>query len=145
VRLRTAAIYCRFFNPQNHWAFRLRPSSGITQGFRNWVCFRYKMTRGGPTLLGLLERDQSSRLAPSKGPNRVGSPSPHTWTETGQVSENVRRGSAALTTRHPLYPQQLALTSPTRGGRSVGIVRLRTQATVFSFSFSFFSSNESKK
>ena len=29
----------------------------------------------------------------------------------------------------PLYPQKLALTSPTGGGRSVGIVRLRTKAT----------------
>jgi UbiD family decarboxylase len=28
-----------------------------------------------------------------------------------------------------LYPQKLALTSPTSGGRSVGIVRSRTQAT----------------
>ena len=33
----------------------------------------------------------------------------------------------------PLYPQKLALTSPTGGGRSVGIVRSRTQATEFSF------------
>ena len=29
----------------------------------------------------------------------------------------------------PLYPQKLALTSPTGGGRSVGIVRVRTKAT----------------
>jgi len=29
----------------------------------------------------------------------------------------------------------LALTSPTGGGRSVGIVRSRTKATEFSFSF----------
>jgi hypothetical protein len=29
----------------------------------------------------------------------------------------------------PLYPQKLALTSPTSGGRSVGIVRSRTKAT----------------
>jgi hypothetical protein len=29
----------------------------------------------------------------------------------------------------PLYLQKLALTSPTSGGRSVGIVRLRTNAT----------------
>jgi len=29
----------------------------------------------------------------------------------------------------PLYPQKLALTSPTGSGRSVGIVRLRTKAT----------------
>ena len=31
----------------------------------------------------------------------------------------------------PLYPQKLALTSPTSGGRSVGIVRVRTKATEF--------------
>jgi len=28
----------------------------------------------------------------------------------------------------PLYPQKLAVTSPTGGGRSVGIVRVRTKA-----------------
>jgi hypothetical protein len=33
----------------------------------------------------------------------------------------------------PLYPQKLELTSPTSGGRSVGIVRWRTQATEFVF------------
>jgi hypothetical protein len=33
-----------------------------------------------------------------------------------------------------MYLQKLALTSPTGGGRSVGIVRSRTQATEFSFS-----------
>jgi len=32
----------------------------------------------------------------------------------------------------PLYPQNLALTSPTGGDRSVGIVRSRTKATEFS-------------
>jgi hypothetical protein len=32
-----------------------------------------------------------------------------------------------------LYPQKLAITSPTSGGRSVGIARSRTQATEFSF------------
>jgi hypothetical protein len=31
--------------------------------------------------------------------------------------------------RDTLYLQKLALTSPTRGGRSVGTVRLRTKAT----------------
>jgi len=31
----------------------------------------------------------------------------------------------------PLYSQKLALTSPTGGGRSVGIVRVRTKATEF--------------
>ena len=33
----------------------------------------------------------------------------------------------------PLYPQKLALTSPTGGGRSVGTVRVRTKATEFFF------------
>jgi len=31
----------------------------------------------------------------------------------------------------PLYPQKLELTSPTGGGRSVGIVRVRNKATEF--------------
>jgi hypothetical protein len=35
--------------------------------------------------------------------------------------------------RGTLYPQTLALTSPTSGGRSVGIVRSRTHATEFGF------------
>jgi len=35
----------------------------------------------------------------------------------------------------PLYPQKLALTSPTGGSRSVGIVRVRTKAMEFSFSW----------
>jgi hypothetical protein len=35
--------------------------------------------------------------------------------------------------RGTLYSQKLVLTSPTSGGRSVGIVRLRTQATEFVF------------
>jgi hypothetical protein len=34
-----------------------------------------------------------------------------------------------LSPRDTLYPQKLALASPTRGGRSVGIVCLRTTAT----------------
>jgi len=35
----------------------------------------------------------------------------------------------------PLYPQKLALTSPSGGGRSVGMVRSRTKATEFSFRY----------
>ena len=40
------------------------------------------------------------------------------------------RGAEHVT---PLYPQKLALTSPTGGGRSVGIVGVRTKATEFSW------------
>ena len=39
----------------------------------------------------------------------------------------------------PLYPQKLALTSPTGGGRSVGIVRSRTKATEFCYFVSMYS------
>ena len=35
----------------------------------------------------------------------------------------------------PLHPQKLALTSPTGGGLSVGIVRVRTKATEFSLDY----------
>jgi hypothetical protein len=48
-----------------------------------------------------------------------------------EIREYCRRGSAALTTRHPLYRQKFVLTSPTSGGRSVGIVRSRTKATYY--------------
>jgi hypothetical protein len=41
------------------------------------------------------------------------------------------RGDSLRWPRHTLYPLKLALTSPTSGGRSVGIVRLRTKATEF--------------
>jgi hypothetical protein len=43
------------------------------------------------------------------------------------TAEGIRRADYAT----PLYPQKLLLTSPTSGGRSVGIVRSRTQATEF--------------
>jgi hypothetical protein len=49
---------------------------------------------------------------------------------SGSGLENREYGrikSAALNTRHP----SMALTSLARGGRSVGIVRSRTQATEF--------------
>jgi hypothetical protein len=42
------------------------------------------------------------------------------------------RGNPLLWPRDTLYPQKLALTSPTSGGLSVGIVRSRTKATEFS-------------
>jgi hypothetical protein len=42
------------------------------------------------------------------------------------------RGNSLRWPRNTLYTQRLALTSPTSGGHSVGIVRLRTKATEFS-------------
>jgi hypothetical protein len=46
-----------------------------------------------------------------------------------EIRDYGRRGSAALTMRHPLYQQKLALTSPTSGCHSIGIVPLRTKVT----------------
>jgi len=49
-----------------------------------------------------------------------------------QASRLINKNSTIINTCH--NPQKLALTSPTGGGRSVGIVRVRTKATEFSFS-----------
>jgi hypothetical protein len=43
------------------------------------------------------------------------------------------RGDPLRWPHNTLYPKKLALTSPTIGGRSVGVVRLLTKATEFSF------------
>jgi hypothetical protein len=51
---------------------------------------------------------------------------------SGSCLEKRDHGRADYET--PLYPQKLALTSPTSGGRSVGIVSSRTQATEYMFS-----------
>jgi hypothetical protein len=55
------------------------------------------------------------------------------WWSSGSGLENREcgRGDPLLWPRDTLYPQNLALTSPTSGGRSVGIVLLRTKATEF--------------
>ena len=43
-----------------------------------------------------------------------------------------------------LYPQKLALTSQTGGGRSVGIVRARTKATEFFFRVAVYCENHAE-
>jgi hypothetical protein len=49
----------------------------------------------------------------------------------GLESLEYGRGVPFRWPRDTLYPKKLALTSPTSGGRSVCIVRSRTQATEF--------------
>jgi hypothetical protein len=49
----------------------------------------------------------------------------------GLENREYDRGDSLRWPRDTLYPQKLALISPTCGGRSVGIVRLRTKATEF--------------
>ena len=58
--------------------------------------------------------------------------------EKSSGSRSRKQGLTAVGTRcadhvKPLYPQKLALTLPTGSDRSVGIVRVRTKATEFSF------------
>jgi hypothetical protein len=50
---------------------------------------------------------------------------------SGLESREYGRSDPSRWPRGTLYPQKLALTSPTSSGRSVGIVRSRTQAKVF--------------
>jgi hypothetical protein len=47
----------------------------------------------------------------------------------GLENREYGRGDPLRWPRDTLYPHKLALTSPTYGGRSVGIVRLRTKTT----------------
>jgi hypothetical protein len=53
---------------------------------------------------------------------------------SGLDSREYGRRDPSRWPRGTLYPQKLALISPTSGGRSVGKVLSRTQATEFSFS-----------
>jgi hypothetical protein len=53
----------------------------------------------------------------------------------GLENREYGRGDPLRSPRNTLYPQKLALTSPTCGGRSVGIVRLRTKITEFFVSY----------
>jgi hypothetical protein len=67
-------------------------------------------------------------------------PREYNWGDTWQKSSGSclenREYSRMDPSRWPrgtLYPQKLAITSPTSGGRSVGIFRSRSQATEFFF------------
>jgi hypothetical protein len=53
---------------------------------------------------------------------------------SGLESQEYGRKDPSRLPRGTLYPQNLALTSPTSGGLSDDIVRPRTQTTEFSFS-----------
>jgi hypothetical protein len=52
---------------------------------------------------------------------------------SGPENRDYGRGDPLRWPRDTLYPQKLAFSSPTSGGRSVGIVRLLTKATEFFF------------
>jgi hypothetical protein len=54
---------------------------------------------------------------------------------SGLENREYGRGDPLRWPRDTLYPQKLALTSPTSGGSSVGIVRLRAKATEFVLCF----------
>jgi hypothetical protein len=52
---------------------------------------------------------------------------------SGLESREHGRRDPSRWPRDTLFPEKMALTSPTSGGRSVGIVRSRTQVTEFIF------------
>jgi hypothetical protein len=73
-----------------------------------------------------LERGPLSRVSTTEellGRNSSGS---------GLESREYGRGDPLRRPRDTIYPQKLALTWPTSGGRSVSIVRLRIKTTEFS-------------
>jgi hypothetical protein len=120
------------------------------QRFGNWIhsVIRYKEEVGSNSdlLCGLVVRVSGYK---SWGPGFDSRPYQIFWEvgglERGPLSLNEKvaapvqktdingRGNSLRWPRNTLYPQTLALTSPTSGGSSVGIVRLRTTATEFSF------------
>jgi hypothetical protein len=51
------------------------------------------------------------------------------WKEARSRKQKLTAVGIRCADRATLYPLKLALTSPTSGGRAVGIVRLRTKAT----------------
>jgi hypothetical protein len=53
------------------------------------------------------------------------------WWQDDQII--LKRMNPSCWSRGTIYPQKLALTSPTSGGRSVGIFRSRTEATELRF------------
>jgi hypothetical protein len=55
---------------------------------------------------------------------------------SGLENREYGRRDPPLRPLYTLYPQKLAVASPTSGGRSIGIVRSRTKATEFSLVFS---------
>jgi hypothetical protein len=57
---------------------------------------------------------------------------------SGLENRKYGRGDPLRWPRDSVYPQKLALTSQTSGGRSVGVVRLPAEATEFVCSFVFF-------
>jgi hypothetical protein len=56
---------------------------------------------------------------------------------SGIETDNTAKGNRHAYYATPLYPQKLALTSPTSGGRYTGIVRSRTRAMEIIFLSSF--------
>jgi hypothetical protein len=75
---------------------------------------------------------------------------PHTLVSTIEEIFEIKSNGSGLENREygrrdpsrwprgTLYPQKLALTSPTSDSRSVGIVRSQTQATEFTFLFYYY-------
>jgi hypothetical protein len=74
------------------------------------------------TIKELLERKSSGSGLENRDDGRR---DPSRWPHVTPTAVGIRHAGHMS----PLYPQKLALTSPTNGGRSVGIIRSRTQTT----------------
>jgi hypothetical protein len=118
INLFSKIIFCRWktgpplwFSGQSSW-LQMQRSGFDSQRYQTfWEVVG--LERGPLSLVSTIEEFLESKNSGSGLENR----------------DYRRRGLAALTTRQSPYPQKLALTSPTSGGRSVGIVRSQTQTT----------------
>jgi hypothetical protein len=114
----------------------------IPNGFRHRPISLYSTSYD--RLCGLVIRVSGYR---SRGPGFDSVPYQIFWELRSYLNEKVAApvykteingvGNSFRWPRNTLYPQKFSLNSPTSGGRSVGIVRLRTKATEFSFFFFF--------
>jgi hypothetical protein len=83
-------------------------------------------------LFGLVVRVSGYR---SKGPGFDTRPYQIFWEVGGSGTGSTQPFEELLEWKSSGYPQKLALISPTSGGRSVGIIRLRAKATELVFFF----------
>jgi hypothetical protein len=126
-KLYTAYCDLHFYNTrEDHWILQALWSSGQS----SWLQIRRP---------GFDSRHYQKKSSGSG--TRSTQPREYNWGATWKKSsgsclenrENDRRDPSRWP-RGTVYPQKLTITSPTGGGRSVGIVRSRTQTIEFSFS-----------
>jgi hypothetical protein len=130
--LRFSSAFLDERTAQNRWIYGLCPTSGILHNYKtrfgNWICFR--LVKGQRYSAGSLSTGPVIKVNSSYGTHPKTEKKPASKTLFSSYLEfrmmgKVHKPSLSVI---DIIPQTLALTSPTSGGRSVGIVRSQTQA-----------------